>query len=51
MGMALRSMIVTTDMLDTGTGFVTQAEVVNFVISGSIAYYSWDRGMKSLFKK
>ena len=49
MSMALRSMIVTTEMLETGAGFVTPAEVLNFMISGSVAYYAWDRGMKSLF--
>jgi hypothetical protein len=49
MNMALRSMVVTDRMLETGTGFVTTAELVNFVISGSIAYFSWQRGMTALF--
>jgi hypothetical protein len=51
MNMALRSMIVTDQMLETGIGFVTTAEIVNFVISGSIAWFSWQRGMTALFGK
>jgi hypothetical protein len=50
MNVALRSMIVTDQMLETGVGFVTTAEIVNFVISGSIAWYSWQRGMSALFR-
>ena len=49
MNMALRSMIVTDRMLETGAGFITTAEIVNFLISGSIAYFSWHRGMTQLF--
>lgn len=49
LNMALRSMVVTERMLETGMGFVTTAEIVNFVISGSIAYFSWQRGMTALF--
>lgn len=51
LNMALRSMIVTDQMLETGVGFVTTAEIVNFVISGSIAWLSWQRGMTALFGK
>jgi len=51
MNMALRSMIVTDQMLETGVGFVTTAEIINFVISGSIAWFSWQRGMTALFGK
>lgn len=47
--MALRSMIVTDRMLETGAGFITTAEIFNFLISGSIAYFSWHRGMTQLF--
>jgi hypothetical protein len=36
-------------MLETGVGFVTTPEIVNFVISGSIAWFSWQRGMTALF--
>lgn len=49
--MALRSMIVTDAMLQSGTGFVTMAEILNFGISGSVAYFSWQHGMSRLFGK
>lgn len=49
MSMALRSMIVTDEMLETGTGFVTLEEVINFVISGGAAYFSWRHGLGRLF--
>lgn len=46
--MALRSMIVTDAMLETGVGFVTMSEIVNFVIAGGAAYLSWLQGLKAL---
>ena len=49
MTMALRSMVVSEHMLETGTGFVTVPEIINFLISGSVAYFSWHRGMVQLF--
>jgi hypothetical protein len=49
--MALRSMIVTDAMLESGSGFVTTAEILNFGISGSVAWFSWQRGMSRLFGK
>jgi len=51
MNMALRSMIVTDQVLETGVGFITTAEIINFVISGSIAWFFWQRGMTALFGK
>lgn len=48
MNMALRSMIVTDAMLESGVGFVTMPEVLNFVIAGGAAYVSWVLGIKSL---
>jgi hypothetical protein len=47
--MALRSMIITDAMLETGAGLITTAEVVNFAVSGSVAYFSWQQGMAKLF--
>lgn len=44
-------MIVTDQMLETGVGFITTAEIINFVISGSIAWFFWQRGMTALFGK
>jgi len=49
--MALRSMIVTDAMLETGAGFVTMPEIVNFLIAGGAAYVSWLRGMNALAKE
>jgi len=46
--MALRVMIITPDMIDTGIGWVTLEEVLNYVMVGGIAYWSWYRGSKLL---
>jgi hypothetical protein len=46
--MALGSMIVTDQMIETGTGFVTGEEIVNFVIAGAAAWYSWVTGLRKL---
>lgn len=46
--MALRSMVVTDAMLETGAGLVTPQEIINFLLAGSVAYISWMRGMKAL---
>ena len=47
--MALRTMLVTDAMIETGAGLVTPAEIANFVIAGGIAYISWSRGLQALF--
>jgi len=49
--MALRSMVVTDAMLETGAGFVNAQEVVNFMIVGGAAYISWHQGMHAISKK
>ena len=46
--MATRSMIVTDEMLDTGSGFVTMPEIINFLIAGGAAYVSYVQGFRSL---
>jgi len=48
-GMALRTMVVTDAMIETGAGLVTPAEIANFMIAGGIAYISWSRGLQALF--
>lgn len=48
---ALRSMFLGPQMVDTGAGFVGMSEIANFLISGSIAWYAWQRGMTELFGK
>ncbi len=49
--MALRSMMVTHDVFATGTGPVTMAEVVNFMIAGGAAYVSYINGVRALSSK
>jgi hypothetical protein len=46
--MAMRSMLVTDEMIATGQGVVTMAEIINFVIAGGAAYVAYVRGMKHL---
>lgn len=46
--MALRSMIVTDAMLESGAGFVTMPEIANFLIAGAAAYVSWIQGLNAL---
>ncbi len=49
--MALRSIVVTDAMLETGTGFVTMPEMANFIIVGGAAYVSYVQGAKALVAK
>lgn len=46
--MALRSMMVTHDVLAPAAGPVTMAEVVNFMIAGGAAYVAYLQGIRSL---
>lgn len=46
--MGMRTILVTDAMLEGGTGFVTMPEIVNFTISGGIAYLAFTRGMNEL---
>ena len=46
--MASRSMIFTDAMLESGSGFVTMPEIINFLIAGGAAYVSYMRGLRSL---
>ena len=47
--MWLRSVGLTFVVDDTVATPVTVAEIFNFLLSGSIAYYAWNRGMHELF--
>ena len=51
LSMALRSMVVTDAMLETGTGFVTMPEIINFIIVGGAAYVSYFQGIKRLTRR
>lgn len=44
--MALRVMIVTDEMIETGRGFVTMEEMSNYLIAASVAYWSYIRGIR-----
>ncbi len=46
--MAVKTMLVTDAMIETGTGYVSTEEIFNFLISGSAAYFAWVRGMNAL---
>ena len=45
---ALRAMLAP-QAIESGAGLVGMTEIVNFLISGSIAWYAWHRGMTALF--
>ena len=49
LGTALRTMLPGDDVLESGRGFASVPELVNFVVAGSIAYFSWHRSMTALF--
>lgn len=44
----MRVLLITNRMLETGQGVVTMPEIVNFLISGSVGYIVWTRGMREL---
>lgn len=44
----MRVLLMTERVLETGSGFITAAEIVNFLISGSVAYIAWIRGVNQL---
>ncbi len=47
-GMGMRVILMSDNVLETGTGFVTAPEVCNFLIAGGIAYLAWIRGVNQL---
>lgn len=46
--MAVRVMIPNDAIFAENASFVSFQEIINFVISGSIAYYSWTKGLQRL---
>lgn len=44
----MRALLLTDRMIETGAGFVTMPEIWNFLISGSIAYIAWVKGIRHL---
>lgn len=49
--MAVRVMVIPADVAEFGARVVTVQEIINFVISGGIAWLSWHRGMLALAGK
>jgi len=47
-GMAVRVMIPNDAIFEESAQFVTPEEIVNFIISGSMAYLAWLKGLKQL---
>ena len=48
LSMGMRVMTVSSGAIESGGSIVTMEEILNFVISGSIAYSAWVRGMQEL---
>ena len=46
--MSLRVMIPTDAIFEENAPFVTYQEIVNFIVSGSMAYIAWIKGLKAL---
>ena len=46
--MAMRVMIQTDAIFAENASFITYQEIINFMISGSMAYVSWIKGLKAL---
>lgn len=46
--MGVRVMTPAEALLETGRGIVTSEEITNFVIVGTVAWYSWMRGSRQL---
>ena len=46
--MGVRVMVPTDAIFDENASFVTYQEIINFMISGSMAYLAWIKGLKAL---
>ena len=46
--MAVRVMVPNDAIFEENASFVSIQEIINFVISGSVAYLAWIRGLKNL---
>lgn len=51
LSMGVRVMVIPGDLAEYGATVVTGQEIVNFVISGGVAWLSWHRGMLALTGK
>lgn len=48
LSMAIRVMVPNNAIFEENASFVTVQEILNFVISGSVAYFAWLQGLKKL---
>jgi hypothetical protein len=48
LSMGIRVMVPTDAIFGENTSFITYQEIINFLISGSMAYLSWIQGLKAL---
>lgn len=48
LAMAIRVMVVTDEMVDTGRGFVTIEEIINFLMVAGMSYLTWNRSIMAL---
>lgn len=46
-----RAMGLSVTMLETGAGFITLEEIINFGIAGGAAWLGWQRGIEELYKR
>ena len=51
LSMGVRVYSTTELVLTTGQGFITMPEIVNFMLAGFVAYFSWWRGMRQVQKE
>ncbi len=48
LSMGIRVMVPTDAIFGENASFITYQEIINFLISGSMAYLSWIQGLKAL---
>ena len=48
LSVAIRTMVVTDQMIETGAGYLSYEEILNFLIVGGIAYLAWVKGISDL---
>jgi hypothetical protein len=48
LSMAVRVMVPNDAIFEENAAFVSVQEIINFIISGSVAYFAWMRGLRTL---
>ena len=51
LAMAVRVLVVTDEMIESGTGYVSGREILNFAISGGIAWLCWQHAARRLIQQ